>query len=145
MEFTTEVLLSGKSATGLRVPDEVVAALGAGRKPPVRVTINGYTYRSTVAVMGGVHMLPLSAEHRTGAGVNAGDTVTVGLELDSAPREVAVPDDLAAALAAAPDAKAAFEALSYSRKRALAEPIADAKTAATRARRVAKAIETLRG
>ncbi len=64
MEFTTEVLLSGKSATGLQVPDDVVEALGAGKKPPVQVTINGYAYRSTVAVMGGVFMLPLSAEHR---------------------------------------------------------------------------------
>ncbi|GAB7042257.1 MULTISPECIES: YdeI/OmpD-associated family protein [Catenuloplanes] len=145
MEFTTEVLSSGKSATGLRVPDEVVEALGAGRKPPVRVTINGYAYRSTVAVMGGVFMVPLSAAHRTGAGVSAGDTVTVGLELDSAPREVEVPDDLAAALAAAPDARAAFDALSYSRKRALVLPVTDAKTAETRARRVAKVVEAVRG
>ncbi|MDR7274367.1 YdeI/OmpD-associated family protein [Catenuloplanes atrovinosus] len=144
MEFTTEVLLSGKSATGLRVPEEVVEALGAGKKPPVSVTINGYGYRSTVAVMGGVFMLPLSAEHRKGAGVSAGDTVTVTVELDSVPREVEVPDDLAAALAGAPDARAAFEALSYSRKRALVLPIMDAKTAETRARRVAKTIDTLR-
>ncbi|MDP9795914.1 hypothetical protein J2S43_004426 [Catenuloplanes nepalensis] len=145
MEFTTEVLLSGKSATGLQVPDDVVEALGAGKKPPVQVTINGYAYRSTVAVMGGVFMLPLSAEHRKGAGVSAGDQVTVSVELDSAPREVEVPDDLATALAGAPDAKTAFEALSYSRKRALVLPITDAKTAETRARRVTKAIETLRG
>ncbi|WP_033341022.1 YdeI/OmpD-associated family protein [Catenuloplanes japonicus] len=145
MEFTTELLLSGKSATGLRVPDEVMAGLGAGKKPPVSVTINGYTYRSTVGVMGGVPMIPVSAEHRKGAGITAGESVTVTVVLDDAPREVEVPDDLAAALAGAPSARKAFEALSYSRKKALVLPVTDAKSAETRARRVAKVIETLAG
>ncbi|MFI5844042.1 YdeI/OmpD-associated family protein [Catenuloplanes sp. NPDC051500] len=145
MEFTTELQLSGKSATGLVVPDEVIEGFGAGRKPPVSVTINGYTYRSTVGVMGGVSMIPVSAEHRKGAGISAGESVTVSVELDQAPREVEVPDDLAAALAGSPGAKTAFEALSYSRKRALVLPVTDAKTAETRAKRVAKVIETLAG
>jgi uncharacterized protein YdeI (YjbR/CyaY-like superfamily) len=107
------------------------------------VTINGYTYRTTVGVMGGVSMIPVSAEHRKGADITAGESVTVSVELDQAPREVEVPDDLAAALAGAPGATAAFEALSYSRKRALVLPITDAKTDETRTRRVAKVIETL--
>src|SRR5204863_7601491 len=105
MKFHTTLLQSGKTAVGIQVPDAVVAALGSGRRPPVRVTINGYTYRSTVAVMGGVYMVGVSAEHRAGAGVAGGDEVDVDLELDTAPREVEVPADLAAALDAEPAAR----------------------------------------
>ena len=78
--------LGGKTATGIPVPDDVVAGLGAGRRPAVVVTIGDHTYRSTVAVMGGRSMIPLSAEHRGLAGVAAGDDVEVHLELDDAPR-----------------------------------------------------------
>ncbi len=88
MRFRTTIQQSGKSATGIRVPDDVIAALDAGKRPAVRVTINGYTYRSTVAVMGGAFMIALSAENRTGASVAGGDEVDVDLELDTAPREI---------------------------------------------------------
>ena len=98
MRFRSVVQLEGKTATGFRVPPEVVAALGTGKRPPVRVTIGGHTYRSTVAAYGDVFMLPLSAENRMAAGVAAGDEIEVELELDTAPREVTVPADLAAAL-----------------------------------------------
>ena len=81
------------------MPDDVVEALGAGKRPAVRVTIGAHTYRSTIASRGGVYLLPLSAENRAGAGVAAGDEVDVTVELDTEPREVAVPDDLATALA----------------------------------------------
>lgn len=141
--FRTVVELGGKTATGIRVPPEVVASLGASKRPAVRVAINGYTYRSTVAVMGGAFMLPVSAEVRQAAGVAAGDEVEVTLALDTEPREVAVPTDFAEALAAAPTAKAAFEALNYSNQRRLVMGIEDAKTSETRQRRIAKAIATL--
>lgn len=106
MTFRTVIELGGKTATGLRIPDEVVTGLGAGRRPAVVVRIGSYSYRSTVAVMDGAFMLPLSAEHRAAAGLSAGDEVEVELQLDTAPREVTVPDDFAAALDADPEARA---------------------------------------
>ncbi|MGY1803151.1 YdeI/OmpD-associated family protein [Blastococcus sp. SYSU D00922] len=145
MEFRTTVELGGKTATGLEVPAEVVDALGAGRKPPVVVRIGGHSYRSTVAVMGGRYLLPLSAENRTAAGVSAGDEVDVDVELDTSPREVAVPADLAEALDGDAAARAAFDALSYSHRRRHVIAIEDAKTPETRQRRVTKALEMLRG
>src|SRR3954454_10760543 len=105
VRFSAPLLLAGKTATGFQVPDEVVAALGQGKRPPVRVSINGYTYRNTVAVMGGRYLVGVSAEHRAGAGVAAGDVLDIELELDPEPRSVTVPPDLAAALAAEPAAK----------------------------------------
>jgi hypothetical protein len=111
----------------------------------VTVTLNGgYTYRSTVAVMGGDYMLPVSAEVRAGAGVAAGDELDVDLELDTAPRAVDVPADLRAALDADPAAAAAFAALSYSKQRAHVLSVEGAKTADTRLRRVEKVLGTLR-
>ena len=144
--FRTTLELGGKTATGIAVPDEVVEALGSGRRPAVTVTLNGaYTYRSTVAVMGGRYLLPVAAEHREAAGLAAGDELDVELALDTAPREVTVPPDLAEALAADPAARAAFERLSYSHKRQHVLAIEGAKAAETRARRVAKCLEMLRG
>jgi hypothetical protein len=116
MRFRTTIQQTGRNTTGIAVPDDVVAALGSGRRPAVTVTVNGYSYPSTVASMGGVSMVSLSAEHRTGAGVAGGDEVEVDLELDTAPRKVTVPDDLAAALDAEPAARATFDGLSYSNK-----------------------------
>jgi hypothetical protein len=144
MRFTTTLQLEGKTATGFQVPVDVVEAFGRGKRPPVTVTINGYTYRSTVAAYGEVYMLPLAAEHREAAGVAAGEEIEVELELDTAPREVEVPPDLATALDAAPDTKRAFEALSYSNKRRITLAIADAKTPETRQRRIDKSIAELR-
>src|SRR3954453_18515040 len=109
MKFRTTVLLGGTTATGLPVPPEVVEALGAGKRPPVRVTIGAHTYRSTVAVMGGRNLLGVSAENRAAAGVSAGDELDVHLELDTEPREVAVPPALAAALAGDAAARTFFE------------------------------------
>jgi len=116
MRFRTTVQQAGKTATGIQVPEAVVEALGSGKRPPVKVTINGYTYRSTVAVVGGAHMVGVSAESRAGAGIVGGDEVEVDIELDTAPREVAVPADLAAALDAEPNARRTFDKLSYSNK-----------------------------
>src|SRR5882757_2745991 len=111
MRFRATVLLGGKTATGIPVPDDVVASLDGGKRAPVSVTIGGHTYRTTVAPMGGQFMIPLSAENRTAAGVAAGDEVDVGIELDTTPREVTVPDDLAAAVAGDAAAQATFDGL----------------------------------
>lgn len=144
MRFRTTIELGGKTATGFAVPDEVVAKLGSGKRPAVSVTIGPHTYRSTVAVMGGRYMIPLSAENRGAAGVKAGDEVDVVLELDTAPREVVVPDDFAAALDAEPTARQAFDALNYSNRRRYVLQIDGAKAAETRARRIAKIVAELR-
>ena len=143
MRFHTTLRLEGKTATGFEVPADVVEALGKGKRPPVRVTINGYTYRSTVAAYTEAYMLPLAAEHRAAAGVKAGDEIDVDLELDTAPREVQVPDDFAAALAADPAARACFEGLSYSNQSWHVLSIEGAKTAETRERRIAKSVAML--
>ena len=145
MKFRTTILLNGKTATGLEVPPELVDALGAGKKPAVTVTIGGYSYRSTVAVMGGKFMLPFSAEHRAATGLGGGDEVEVSLELDTAPRELVVPDDFAAALDAAPQARTAFDALSYSNRRRYVLSIDEAKTPETRQRRIEKSVAALLG
>ncbi|WIV57054.1 YdeI/OmpD-associated family protein [Amycolatopsis nalaikhensis] len=144
MKFRTTVLLGGKTATGLPVPDDVVEALGAGKKPAVTVTLGGHTYRTTVASRGGRFLVPLSAENREKAGVAAGDDVEVEIALDTAPRELEIPADLAAALAADETARARFETLSYSAKQRFVLPIGQAKTEETRQRRVAKVITDLR-
>ncbi|HVX44745.1 MAG TPA: YdeI/OmpD-associated family protein [Mycobacteriales bacterium] len=145
MKFTAVLELNGKTATGFVVPPEVVEELGSGKRPAVIVRIGGHSYRNTVAVMGGRYMIGVSAENRAAAGVAAGDEVEIELELDTAPREVVVPPDLAAALEAEPAAKAKFESLSYSGKRQHTLSVEGAKTEATRQRRIEKAIATLRG
>jgi hypothetical protein len=144
MRFRTTILQGGKTATGIQVPDEVVEALGAGRRPAVRVTINGFTYRSTVAVVGGRYMVGVSAENRAGAGVAGGDEVDVDVELDTAPREVDVPPDLTAALAAEPEAMRTFEGLSYSNKSWHVLQVTGAKTEETRQRRIARSVDALK-
>lgn len=143
MRFRAVVVLGGKTATGIPVPEEVVTGLGAGRRPAVHVTVGGHRYRSTIAPMGGRSWIPLSAEHRTAAGVAAGDEVDVDVEPDTEPRTVEVPDDLAAALD--DDTRRAFDALSYSNRRRHVLAVEGAKAAETRARRVAKVVAELRG
>jgi hypothetical protein len=144
MRFRTTVQQAGKTATGIQVPEAVVEALGSGKRPPVKVTINGYTYRSTVAVVGGAHMVGVSAESRAGAGIAGGDEVEVDIELDTAPREVAVPADLAAALDAEPNARRTFDKLSYSNKSWHVLQVTGAKSEETRQRRIAKSVATLK-
>ena len=144
MRFRATIDLHGTTATGMRVPGEIVEALGSGRRPPVRVTINGYSYRSTVAVRGGEYLIGVSAENRAGAGVAAGDEVDIDVELDTEPREVTVPADFAAAFDGEPAARQTFERLSYSNKSWHVLSIQGAKTDETRQRRITKSIEALR-
>lgn len=126
------------------MPAEVVDGLGGGKRPAVRVTINHHTYRSSVAVMGGEFMLGVSAEQRALAGVAAGDRIDVALELDTEPREVTVPADLAAALAADDAARHFFETLSYSKRLRYALSVETAKKPETRQLRGAAAVSALR-
>lgn len=141
--FTTTLLTAKKTATGISVPDEIVENLGAGKKPPVSVTINGYTYPSTIAVMDGVFMVPVSSEVREKANVKGGDTIEVTLVLDNQPREVALPEDFEQALNANAAAKTFFETLSNSNKKRFVIPIEQAKTAETRTKRIEKALVEL--
>lgn len=141
MEFTTNMSLSGKN-TGIEVPAELIEQLGAGKKPPVVVTVNGYTYRSTVGVMGGRFLIPFSSDKRKETGIEGGDPITVVLELDTEPRTTEVPADLAAALKAA-GARARFDALSPSARKAHVTKVESAKAEATRERRIVAVVESL--
>ena len=144
MRFHTTLLQSGKSATGLQVPAEVVEQLGSGKRPPVSVTLRGHTYRSTIAPMGGEYMLPVNAAIRDITGLAGGDPVDVDVELDTAPREVTVPADLAAALESEPEAMSFFQSLSYSNKQRVVLAIKQARTAETRQRRIVQSVRALR-
>jgi Bacteriocin-protection, YdeI or OmpD-Associated/Domain of unknown function (DUF1905) len=143
VSFRATIELRGKTACGISVPPEVVEALGHGKRPPVTVTIQGYTYRSTVAAYTGEYLIGVSAANRAGAGVQAGDVVDVELQLDEAPRVLEVPADFTAALDADPAARAFFDGLSYSNRSRFTLSIADAKTPETRQRRIDKSIALL--
>jgi hypothetical protein len=143
MRFRAKLELGGKTATGIRVPAQVVASLGASKRPPVRVTIKGHTYRTSVASMGRQFMLPVSAEQRQAAGVVAGDELDVDIELDTEPREVTMPPDFTEALDVDADAKRFFNGLSYTHKRWYVLWIEGAKRVETRQGRIAKAVTML--
>ncbi len=143
MEFHSTVELGGKTATGFEVPGDIVEALGSGKRPAVTITVGGHTYRTTVTPMGGRYLIPLSAENRAASGLAAGDDITVQIELDTAPREMPAPDDLAEALTRSPEAEAFFDSLSFSHKRSYVDWVRSAKKPETRERRVAQAIELL--
>src|ERR1700712_4671224 len=139
MEFRATVVLGGKTATGIQVPDEVVEKLSAGKRPPVVVTVGGYSYRTTVAVMGGAYMVPLAAEHREAAGVQALQEVDVDIELDSAPRVIELPEDLSAAMDE--PARTAFDGLATSHRKEWVRWVTDAKKPETRTARIEKTVE----
>jgi hypothetical protein len=132
----------GGNNTGIVVPEENVLALDAGKKPPVDVTVNGYTYKSTVAVMGGQYMLPFASEHRKNSGIKGGDAIEVTLVLDDKPRVFEVPDALATALDAA-GLRAKFDASAPSKRKEWVRQVNEAKSDETRERRITKVIESL--
>jgi Bacteriocin-protection, YdeI or OmpD-Associated/Domain of unknown function (DUF1905) len=142
MEFRATVVLGGKTATGIQVPDEIVETLGSGKRPPVVVTIGDYSYRTTVAAYTGSYWVPLAAEHREAAGVAAEQEVDVAIELDTAPREVTVPEDLGAAMD--DDARTAYEGLSFTHRKEWVRWVEEAKKPETRAARVARTVEGLK-
>jgi len=143
MRFPATVEPAG-NATGIEVPAEIVTALGGGKRPTVAITINGHTWRSRVASMGGRFIVGISAANRAACGIAEGDKVEAELQLDTAPRVVAEPPDLAEALDGDPQARAAFDRLAYGLKRKHVHAIQDAKTPQTRQRRIAKLITTIR-
>lgn len=144
MRLRTTIKQTGRNTTGIEVPEEVLAALGSGKRPAVTVTINGHSYRTTVGSMGGVAMISLSADNRAKAGVVGGERVDVDVELDTAPRTVEVPAELAAALDAEPSARATFDKLSDSNKAWHVSQVTGAKTEETKQRRIAKSVATLK-
>lgn len=144
MKFHTTIKQSDGTATGIVIPDEVVTTLGAGKKPPVKMSVNGYSYRSTVATIDGRFMVGFSADHRAASGLKGGDEVDVEIELDTEPRTVEVPADLQLALDAEPAAQATFDKLSNSLKGYHVYQVTSAKTDETRQRRIEKSISTLR-
>ena len=144
MRFRAAIDSNGKTATGIEVPEDVVAALGSSKRPPVTVTVGGHSYRTTVARMGGRYLVPLSADNRNSAGVTAGDQVEVDIEPDTEPRDVAVPADLAAALAADEQASAFFGSLSFTHRKEWARWIEEAKKPETRLARLTTTTESLR-
>jgi hypothetical protein len=141
MRFETTMSQTGNN-TGIVVAPELVDQLGGGGRPAVNVTVNGYAYRSTIAVMGGRYLIPFSADKRAATGIEGGDAITVDIELDTAPRIVEVPADLAEALDAA-GVHAAFDALAPSYRKAHITSVEGAKAAETRARRVAAVVAKL--
>jgi hypothetical protein len=142
--FRATIQQTGRTACGIEVPAAVVSAPGGSKRPAVVVTFDGYTYRSTVAPMGGGWWVGVNSDHREASGLRAGDAVQVPLEPDTAPREVEVPPELAAALAADPVAKTFFDGLSYSNKRVFTLSVEGAGNPETKARRVEKAITLMR-
>jgi bacteriocin resistance YdeI/OmpD-like protein/uncharacterized protein DUF1905 len=144
VKFSTTMFQMGNN-TGIEVPADVVAALDAGKRPPVVVRVNGYEYRSTVAPMGGKYLLPFSADRRKESGIEGGDAIDVELTLDTAPRTVDIPDDLQSALDASPAAAAAWDKLSYTHKKEHARSVLDAKKPETRTRRIAAVVAKLEG
>lgn len=132
-------------ATAIELSDAQVAELGGGRRAPVRITVGDRTARLRLAVMGGKNLIGLSKAARADLGVEIGDSITASIELDPGERVVEVPPDLAAALDADPHLRAAFEALSYSHRKEHVRAITEAKRPETRARRIAAALDMLRG
>ena len=143
MKFRATLDLAGKSATGITVPEDVLAALGSGRRPAVRVTLRKHTFRTTVGTVDGLAKIPVSAMVRAEAGVAAGDELDVDIALDDQPREVSLPADLAGALDADPGARAFYDGLSYSKRNAYVVWVESAKKPETRERRVAEAAALL--
>ncbi|MEV4670817.1 YdeI/OmpD-associated family protein [Actinomadura sp. NPDC049382] len=144
MKFST-VVEPPEPMRGLEVPAEIVEDLGGGARPRVKITVNGHSWRSRVAIMRGRHLLGLSNANRQAAGVAIGDEVEVDLELDTEPRLVAEPPDFVQALDGDPAARAAYDKLTDSRKREHVRAIESAKKPETRRRRIEKAITALRG
>ncbi len=142
--FRATIQQTGKTACGIEVPPSVVEGLGGSKRPAVHVTLDGYSYRSTVAPMNGGYWVGVNADHREASGLKAGDEVQVTLSLDTAPRELEVPPELAAALDADPQAKAFFDGLSYSNRRVFTLSVEGTANPETKARRVEKAIALMR-
>jgi hypothetical protein len=140
--FTTTIKTEGNN-TGIEVPPDIIEKFGAGKKPPVKITIAGYTYRSTVAVLDGHYMVSLSKANREAAGIAGNDQAEITIELDTEPRTVEVPADLLSALSVKAGAKEAFEKLAFSKRKEFVRQVEEAKTQETRDRRIAGIVEKM--
>ncbi len=143
MKFRAKVIPSG-NATAVEVPIDVVEALGSGARPLIAVTVNGHTWRSRVALMRGQCLVGISAANRAASGIGEGDIVEVSLKIDTEPRVVRAPPDLARVLKDDPEVRAAFDGLSYGLKRKHVAAIEEAKTSEVRQRRIAKLVTMMR-
>lgn len=139
--FTTTLLRQGNNV-GIDVPDEVVTSFGAGKRVPVIVTLKGYSYASTIVVMGGRFLVGVNAAHRAASGARGGETLDVTIEHDAGVRTVEIPVDLGEALDAT-GKRAAFDALSYTRRKEAVRQLEDAKSDDTRRRRLEKTLGSL--
>lgn len=144
LRFETVLAKTGGKTTGIVVPPEIMTRLAAGARPAVVASVNGYTYRTTVGVMGGKSMLPFSAQHREASGLQGGDAIRVDLQVDRVPRTVTIPADLEEALATVPGLREAFLGQAPSSQKMDIERLGGAKAAETRARRVAAIVSRLR-
>lgn len=142
MKFKTTMKSSG-NITGIEIPQKVIEALGSSKRPALKVTVNGYTYRTTVGFSDGKSMLPFSVEHRGFSGIKGGDALDVEVELDTAPRTVEVPKDLAAAMRKA-GVTAVYDASAPSAKKEFVRQVESAKAEDTRERRIVKIVDTLK-
>jgi hypothetical protein len=150
--FTSVILQAeGMKATGVPVPDGVVAELGSAKNAPVTVTLRAagstgdwYTYRTSIATRNGSYIMSFSSANRDASGLGAGDAVEVTVELDTTPRTVQLPEDLTSALTAVGGLDA-FLALSYSRQRGYVDPVEAAKSVDTRQRRIEKIVDEFGG
>lgn len=143
MTITTTLTASQGNATGIKIPEAHVEKLNSGRKPKVKATINGYTYRTSIAFMGGEYWIPVAKAIRDAAGISAGEAITLHLELDTEPRTVEIPEALAKAFAKNKPAKAAFDKLAPSHQKEHVRAINEAKKEETLKKRVEKTIEML--
>ncbi|MGO8683461.1 MAG: YdeI/OmpD-associated family protein [Thermoleophilia bacterium] len=143
MKFQARVIPSG-NATGVEIPADVVKALAFGPRPLIAITINGHTWRSRVALIRGKHLVGISAANRAASGIDEGDVVEVDLKLDTEPRVVPEPADLAMALNEDPEARAAFDRLPYGLKRRHVVAVEEAKTSEVRQRRIARLVTAMR-
>ncbi|WP_231444147.1 YdeI/OmpD-associated family protein [Brevibacterium zhoupengii] len=139
--FSTTLLQLGNNV-GIEVPEDIVLGFGVGKRVPVVVTIAGYSYPSTTAVMGGKFLLPLAKEHREASGVSGGETHEVTLTHDTSSRETPVPDDLAEALGSA-GVREVFDGLAPSKRKEHVRQVESSKAEATRERRIAKIVGSL--
>lgn len=144
MKTRLDLQRTGGNTTGFEVPEDFVAALGGGGRPKVVVQLNGLTFRTTIAKMGGSFWLGVSAERRAAAGVEGGQTYDLDIALDTQPRVIEVPADLQAALDAEPAVGDFWKTVAYSNQRWHVEQLTSAKTDETRSRRLAKSLGLLR-
>lgn len=144
MRFDAELRLNGKTATGIPVPERVIDGLAGGRRPHVTVSLNGYTFQTSLGTMSGQVLIPVSGIVRAAAGIEAGDRLDVEIELATQSTQVEVPQDLHAALAAEPDASAFFAGLTASQQRGYTEWIEQARKPETRQRRLEATVDALR-